>query len=142
LRRDFPALGWFRLELAIALRIGILALTARVLLLLAGLLPTALLLAGLLARGLVLLTRVLLARVLIWVRLRRSPLHVERSGRQPAKPPLVSAKNRFRRDHCVAAVCRDRGPGTQAKFASLKLMYKPGKPPVMLLPHRVPAVRK
>jgi hypothetical protein len=51
-------------------------------------------------------------------------------------------KTWFRRDHCVAAVCRDRGPGTQAKLASLKAMYKPWKPPVTLLPHPVPAVRK
>jgi hypothetical protein len=84
LRRDFPALGWFRLELAIFLRIGVLALTTRILLLLAGLLPAALLLlTGLLTRVLILLARilVLLARVLILVRHRRSPLHVERSGR-------------------------------------------------------------
>jgi hypothetical protein len=53
----FLALAQFRLELAISLRTGILALTARVLLLLARLLAAALLLAGLLARVLVLLAR-------------------------------------------------------------------------------------
>jgi hypothetical protein len=51
-------------ELAILIghstRIGLLALTARILLLLAGLLAAALLLTGLLARALVLLTRVLI----------------------------------------------------------------------------------
>jgi hypothetical protein len=49
----------FRFELAISLRIGILPLTARILLLLARLLAAALLLAGLLARVLILLARVL-----------------------------------------------------------------------------------
>jgi len=43
----------------LAALIGHLALTARILLLLTGLLATALLLAGLLTRGLVLLTRIL-----------------------------------------------------------------------------------
>jgi hypothetical protein len=51
-------------ELAILIghstRIGLLALTARILVLLAGLLAAALLLTGLLARALVLLTRVLI----------------------------------------------------------------------------------
>jgi hypothetical protein len=56
-RRDFPALAWFKLELAILWRV--LTLTVRVLLLLAGLLPAALLLAGLLARVLILLARIL-----------------------------------------------------------------------------------
>jgi hypothetical protein len=63
LRRDFPALAWFTSELAIGLLAGItvLALTIRVLLLLAGLLPAALLtlLAGLLTRVLILLARIL-----------------------------------------------------------------------------------
>jgi hypothetical protein len=67
LRRDFPALAWFTFELAILWRI--LALTARILLLLAGLLTAALLLAGLLVRILV-----LLARIWVLVRHRRSPL--------------------------------------------------------------------
>jgi hypothetical protein len=143
LRRDFPALSQLKLELAIALRIGVLAtLTVWVLLLLARLLTATLLLTGLLTRVLVLLARVLLARVLVRVRHRTSPLHVERSWRQPTNPPLVSEKTRFRRDHCVAAVWRDHGPGTEAKLASLKPMYKPWKPQFALLPHRVPAVRK
>jgi hypothetical protein len=86
-RRDFPALAQFRLELAISLRIGVLALTVGVLLLLAGLLAAALLLARLLTRVLI-----LLARILIRIRHRRSPLHVERSGRQPTSPALVSGK--------------------------------------------------
>jgi hypothetical protein len=67
LRRDFPALAWFTFGLAILWRI--LALTARILLLLAGLLTAALLLAGLLVRILV-----LLARIWVLVRHRRSPL--------------------------------------------------------------------
>jgi hypothetical protein len=62
-RRDFPAFATF--ELAILWRL--LALTIRVLLLLAGLLTAALLLAGLLAG-------ILLAGVLVLVRHRRSPL--------------------------------------------------------------------
>src|ERR1700709_686786 len=53
--RAFLALAQFRFELAILLRIGILALTARFLLLLARLLAAALLLARLLARVLILL---------------------------------------------------------------------------------------
>jgi hypothetical protein len=68
-RRDFPALT--RFELAIPWRV--LALTARILLLLAGLLSAALLLTGLLARVLVLLAWVLLARVRILVRHRNLP---------------------------------------------------------------------
>ena len=47
------------LATALALLIGILALTVRILLLLSGLLAAALLLAGLLPRGLVLLARIL-----------------------------------------------------------------------------------
>jgi hypothetical protein len=47
-------------------------------------------------------------------------------------------KTRFRRDHCVAAVCRDRGPGTPG----VKPLYKTLQLRVALLPHRVPAVRK
>ncbi len=58
-RRDFPALAQFRLELAISLRIGVLALTVGILLLLAGLLAAALLLARLLTRVLILLARIL-----------------------------------------------------------------------------------
>jgi hypothetical protein len=61
-RRDLSCLAQFRAELAAALilLIGILALTARVLLLLAGLLATALLLlAGFLTRVLILLARIL-----------------------------------------------------------------------------------
>jgi hypothetical protein len=62
-RRDLPLLS-LQCELAILIgvltRIGFLALTARILLLLAGLLAAALLLTGLLARVLVLLTRVLI----------------------------------------------------------------------------------
>src|SRR5271168_1081094 len=40
LRRDFPALAWSGYELAIPVLIGILALTVRILLLLAGLMAT------------------------------------------------------------------------------------------------------
>ncbi len=75
-RRDFPVRAWSAVELAILWRI--LALAARILLLLAGLLTGALLLAGLLAGILVLLAR-------IWglVRHRRSPLlNVVRDNRQ------------------------------------------------------------
>jgi hypothetical protein len=65
LRRDFPALAYFRYDLVAGLLALIaaltltLALTVRVLLLLAGLLPAALLLTGFLARVLILLTRIL-----------------------------------------------------------------------------------
>jgi hypothetical protein len=62
LRRDFSALTKLRsdeLSIAFALLIGFLALTVRILLLLARLLAAALLLAGLLTRVLVLLTRFL-----------------------------------------------------------------------------------
>jgi hypothetical protein len=63
------------LATALALLIGFLALTHRILLLLSGLLAAALLLAGFLTGVLVLLTRVLilLARVLILVRHRDLP---------------------------------------------------------------------
>jgi hypothetical protein len=42
----------------------------------------------------------------------------------------------------VATVTREPKPSLQALNPRLKLMYKPWKPPVALLPHRVPAVRK
>ena len=60
-RRDFPALADVSSGLALGLltRVGLLALTARILLLLTGLLSAALLLAGLLTRVLILLARVL-----------------------------------------------------------------------------------
>jgi hypothetical protein len=65
LRRDLPALAWVGCELAtaLALLVGLLALTVWVLLLLSGFLAAALLLAGLL--GLLARVLVLLARVLI-----------------------------------------------------------------------------
>src|ERR1700730_13585599 len=100
------ALAQFRFELAISLRTGILALTARVLLLLARLLAAALLLAGLLARVLI-----LLARVLVRVAHSGSPL-LNATARQQANPGLVSEELRFHRDHCVALVRRNCGPGT------------------------------
>ena len=62
-RRDFPALAWSCYGLAIligVILIGGLALTVRILLLLAGLLAAALLLTGLLARILVLLAGLVL----------------------------------------------------------------------------------
>jgi hypothetical protein len=61
-RRDFSVLAQlgFGLATALALLIGFLALTVRILLLLSGLLAAALLLSGLLARGLVLLARLLI----------------------------------------------------------------------------------
>src|SRR6476646_3971855 len=61
-RRDLPALAYSKSELVtalLALLIGVLALTVRILLLLSGLLAAALLLAGLLTRVLVLLARIL-----------------------------------------------------------------------------------
>ena len=60
-RRDLPALADVSSGLALGLltRVGLLALTAGILLLLTGLLPAALLLAGLLTRVLILLARVL-----------------------------------------------------------------------------------
>jgi hypothetical protein len=83
-----------------------LALTARLLLLLARLLAAALLLAGLLTRVLV-----LLARVLVRVAHSESPL-LNATGRQRANPAAVSTELRFRGDHCVALVCHDCGIGT------------------------------
>ncbi len=75
-RRDLPALADVSSELALGLltRVGLLALTVGILLLLTGLLSAALLLAGLLTRILILLARllarvlILLARVLVLVR--------------------------------------------------------------------------
>src|SRR3984885_3246515 len=106
-RRDFPALAQFRLELAISLRIGVLALTVGVLLLLAGFLAAALLL---LAR---LLTRVLilLARILIRIRHRISPCMWNVAGDNRPGRRWFPEKLRFRGDHCVAAACRDCGSG-------------------------------
>jgi hypothetical protein len=76
LSAGLSALASFNSELAtaLALLIGLLALTVRILLLLSGLLAAALL-AGFLTRVLVLLTRVLvlLARILILVRHRDLP---------------------------------------------------------------------
>ncbi len=70
-RRDLPALALFSIGSALVTRplarVRFLVLTARVLLLLAGLLATALLLSGLLARGLILLTRRLVLLARIWV---------------------------------------------------------------------------
>jgi hypothetical protein len=70
LRRDLPALADVSSELALGLltRLGLLALTAGILLLLTGLLSAALLLAGLLTRILI-----LLAWVLVLVRHRELP---------------------------------------------------------------------
>jgi hypothetical protein len=78
---------WMNVNPQLAALIGHLALTARILLLLTGLLATALLLAGLLTRGLVLLTRIL-------VRIAHSdtPLLVF-TPRQPAPAALVAGNS-------------------------------------------------
>jgi hypothetical protein len=89
----------------LAILVGLLALTVRILLLLAGLLATALLLTGLLTRVLVLLTRVLvlLARVLILVAHRVSPLLASMEAGDNARASAgVAREHRFRRDHCMA----------------------------------------
>jgi hypothetical protein len=76
LRRDFPALAWSGYGLAIlvgVILIGVLSLTVRVLLLLAGLLAAALLLTGFLARILVLLAGLVLIGHLEISLVERSP---------------------------------------------------------------------
>src|SRR5580693_1778885 len=104
-RRDFPALTWLAFELAI---LGwILALTARILLLLAGLLTAALLLAGL--------------RVRVLVRHRRSPLlNVVLTNRKARR--WLQKDPRFRRDHCVVIAWHNGGHGTESPKLPL---YKP-----------------
>jgi hypothetical protein len=89
-------------------RVRLLALAARILLLLAGLLATAPLLAGLLTGVLILLTRGLILLARIWVLL----LTQRRDNLQSPGP--VARETRFRRDHCVAEACRCRGAGTPA----------------------------
>jgi hypothetical protein len=110
------ALAQFRFELAISLGIGVLALTARVLLLLARLLTAALLLTGLLARVLI-----LLARVLVEVAHSESPLL--NATRQRADPAPVSQELRFHRDHCVTLSCRQcgfRNPGSKTSLVQAR----------------------
>jgi hypothetical protein len=104
----------FGLSTALALLIGVLGLTVRILLLLAGLLAAALLLAGLLTRVLILLARfrVLFARFLVLVGHKIS--FVERNPRQLRHRRLVSREPRFRCDYCAAVACHDcggRNPG-------------------------------
>jgi hypothetical protein len=86
------------------------ALTVRVLLLLAGLLAATLLLAGLLTRVLI-----LLARILVLVGHSGSPFFALLGTQRDYNGEglgLVSKKSRFQRDHCVAAACCNRDPGT------------------------------
>ena len=94
--------------LAVGLLAGVrfLALTARILLLLAGLLAAALLLAGLLTRILILLAGFLTRVLILLARILSSGSPIVRSNRrQPAEPAFVSAEPRFRWDHCVAEAC-------------------------------------
>jgi hypothetical protein len=82
----------------LAAPIGHLALTARILLLLTGLLAAALLLAGLLTRGLVLLTRIL-------VRIAHSDTPLFGFTRsQPGPAALASGTSVFPCDHSAAVV--------------------------------------
>ncbi|WP_240537254.1 hypothetical protein [Bradyrhizobium elkanii] len=115
-RRGLPA-GSAQLS-ELALRIGLLALPARILLLLAGLLAAALLLlAGLLTGVLV-----GLARILIWVAHSATPFAVIKLGTTRTSQARLLGEQGFRRDHCKARPCRPCDIGT----ASAKLvMYKP-----------------
>jgi hypothetical protein len=89
-RRDLPSLS---LQLELATLIGVLALTARILLLLAGLLAAALLLlAGLLTGVLGLLTRVLILSAHSAISLARGSLG------QPSNLPLVA------KEHCSRVI--------------------------------------
>jgi hypothetical protein len=89
---SFYGLPECELSSALALLIGVLALTVRVLLLLAGLLTGALLLAGLLTRVLILLARVLILVRHSGISLAERGVHGERDGRnQCGRPILVSA---------------------------------------------------
>jgi hypothetical protein len=115
--------------------IAVLALTVRVLLLLAGLLTAALLtlLAGLLTRVLI-----LLAGILVLVGHRRSPL-LKRNG-ETTENPKVGFKGTC---GSAAIIAWRRFVATVALEPGRKLpLYKPFKPHPALLPVRVPAVRK
>jgi hypothetical protein len=119
-----------------ALLTGVLALTIRILLLLARLVATALLPARLLTWFLVLLTRVLvlLARILVLVGHRDLPgclVHFGPGWRQLRNPAPVSREPAF-----GSGIF---GQGTERKKLPL---YKPLKPLAALLPHPVPTVRK
>jgi hypothetical protein len=101
-----PSLLSSQSELAILIgvltRIGLLALTAWILLLLAGLLPAALL-TRLLARVLVLLTRVLILSAHSGISL------VCLNRGQRSRGALVAPEHSFPDDHSVASVGRKRG---------------------------------
>jgi hypothetical protein len=116
LRRD-PSCSRFllsELATALALLVGLLALTVRVLLLLARLLATALLLAGLLT-GLLARVLVLLARVLVLVGHRDLPLlnvtswlNVTEDNNPQARAWFQRVVG-FRHGHCEALACRNCG---------------------------------
>src|SRR6185369_11985106 len=99
----------------LSLTVGVRLLTARVLLLLAGLLAAALLLTGLLTRVLVLLARIVL------IGHRKSPL-VRRSWGQRCAGAFVAREHGFRCDHSAAGPCPDCGAGNRAAKLAL---YKP-----------------
>jgi hypothetical protein len=128
-RQDLPGLAIPRQELAASssLLTGLLALTVRVLLLLAGLVAATLLLTRLLARILILLTRVLVLaghwNLLNLVRFGTVRDNAETSGLFLENPGY----GLFRRDRELTA----KTP-----------LHKPLKPHLALLPHPVPAVRK
>jgi hypothetical protein len=115
--------------LDLATLIGVLALTARILLLLAGLLAAALLLAGLLARVLGLLARVLILSAHSGISLARGSL------RQPSILPLVA------KEHC-SRVCIGLVRAWRPEPGTKLALYKASWPQPMLLPPLVPAVRK
>jgi hypothetical protein len=98
---------------ALALLIGVLGLTVRILLLLAGLLAAALLLAGFLTRVLILLARI---RVLIGHSGSPYLRCSECNAKTTAKVQIWFPKKlRFPRDHCVAQICPECGFGTDQK---------------------------
>jgi hypothetical protein len=120
------------LVLLVRALVRILALAARILLLLTRFLTAALLLAGLPAWVLVLLTRVLIL-VGHW----DPPL--QRTFNNGLEPPLVAREPAFRWAHYMAAVCRRRGGRNLSAETTL---YKPFQLGAALLPHPVPTVRK
>jgi len=131
-QKNSAGLSSLSLQLELATLIGVLALTARILLLLAGLLAAALLLAGLLTRVLGLLTRVLILSAHSAISLARGSLA------QPSNLPLV-AKERCSR--VIIPWHRSGAPWRPEPGMKLAL-YKASWPQPMLLPPLVPAVRK
>jgi hypothetical protein len=130
------------LATALALLIRPLALTVRVLLLLAGLLAAALLLAGLLA-GLLARVLVLLARVLVLVGHRDLPLLNATFWLNVTEVDNPQPRIWFReKSRSIGIIAWRRLVATVADGTPKLALYKPFEPRLALLPHRVPAVRK